>query len=435
MTRIVLLSLLIILFMETMLGFSLSLAPGLSVKNAFLYLLLMALAIRAAMAGEQSFSGLRRVHTYFVLLLIWATVSWAFTPGLNPWGLDYDMVGNFITLKGQLIDHYLFFLAFLYGVRSRDDALWITSALMLFVAMSNVVTLIDVFNMPNLGVIHERADGRVSGPLGESNQYATFLVLFLPGIVAATYRARGWRRWVWGAGMLASVAVLLLTTSRGALAGLLLGLVGTGWYLRRYLPKGQALKKVAVIFALAGVVTAVIGTQYSDLLFDRFVAKASLQDMQQVSSGRTENWTTALTAQAEHPTAYIWGMGWSTYKEMFAGRASHNSYLSFFFELGVIGLLLFVGLIAAFFKTARRAIAQAPPEARIELMVFVVGFMALLGAVFFVNLYRPWLFVWAYVGLMMRVAVGLMETAAEPEPSRPPPRVLQLGHRQGGSPA
>jgi O-antigen ligase len=434
MARNVLLGLLIILFTEITLDFNLSLAPGMSVKNAVLYAFVMVLAIRAAIGGGPASPGLTRVHLCFVLMLCCATLSWAFTPSLHRWPMDYDPAATLVNLKTLLIDHYLFFLAFLYGIRSRQDAVWVAAALMGFVAISNVITLIDVFNIPDLGIIHERADSRVSGPLGESNQYAAFLVLFLPGIVALAYRARGLRRVIYGIGMLASVAVLLLTTSRGAMVGLFCGLVGTGWYLRHYLPKGEALKKLLMLFALVVVVTAAIGVRYGDLFYDRFVGKADLENLEHSSSGRTENWTTALGTQADRPGAFIWGVGWNSYKLMFDDRASHNTYIGYLFELGVIGLMLFLALLASLFRVTRRAIALAPPEQRIELMLFTFGFISLLVSVFFVNLYKPWLFVWAYVGLMMRVATSVIAEAHAPDPASQPATALPLPGGQG-SPA
>ena len=434
MARHVLLGLLIILFIEITLDFNLSLAPGLSVKNAVLYALILLLAIRGAIGGGPASPGLAGVHLSFVLLLCCATLSWAFTPRLHSWPMDYDVAATLVSLKTLLIDHYLFLLAFLYGIRSREDAVWVAAALMGFVGLSNVITLMDVFNMPDLGIIHERADSRVSGPLGESNQYAAFLVLFLPGIVALAYRTRGWRRVLFVIGMLASVAVLLLTTSRGALVGLFIGLIATGWYLRHYLPKGEALKNLLKLAALAVVVTAAIGVRYGDLFYDRFVGKADLENLEHSSSGRTENWSTALGTQAEKPGAFVWGVGWSSYKLMFDNRASHNTYIGYLFELGAIGLVLFLALLAALFRVTRRAIGLAPPEQRIELMLFVFGFFSLLISVFFVNLYKPWLFVWAYVGLMMRVASSIIADARAPDPLNEPARALPVQGGQG-SPA
>jgi len=42
-------------------------------------------------------------------------------------------------------------------------------------------------------------------------------------------------------------------------------------------------------------------------------------------------------------------------------------------------------------------------------MGFVVGTTAVAVALFFVNLYSPWLYVWAYIGIVMRIAVNVTE--------------------------
>jgi len=53
----------------------------------------------------------------------------------------------------------------------------------------------------------------------------------------------------------------------------------------------------------------------------------------------------------------------------------------------------------------KEGIDMGNKSTRLDLMAFLLGFLSLLVALFFGNLYKPWLFVWAYTGLMMRVAV------------------------------
>jgi hypothetical protein len=43
------------------------------------------------------------------------------------------------------------------------------------------------------------------------------------------------------------------------------------------------------------------------------------------------------------------------------------------------------------------------------LISFAMGTTALAAAVFFVNLYTPWLFYWSYAGVVMRLAANALE--------------------------
>jgi hypothetical protein len=46
------------------------------------------------------------------------------------------------------------------------------------------------------------------------------------------------------------------------------------------------------------------------------------------------------------------------------------------------------------------------------LISFAIGTLALAIAVFFVNLYTPWLYYWAYAGVCMRLAANALEPQA-----------------------
>jgi hypothetical protein len=61
--------------------------------------------------------------------------------------------------------------------------------------------------------------------------------------------------------------------------------------------------------------------------------------------------------------------------------------------------------------TARDAVAVAEEQDRRHLLAFIFGIMALAVAAFFTNIFGPWLYVWIYVGAMMRIAVQVLESA------------------------
>jgi hypothetical protein len=60
-------------------------------------------------------------------------------------------------------------------------------------------------------------------------------------------------------------------------------------------------------------------------------------------------------------------------------------------------------------KVALSASRVADAALRPHLIGFVIGTTALAVALFFVNLFSPWLFVWAYIGIVMRIAVNTTE--------------------------
>jgi hypothetical protein len=61
--------------------------------------------------------------------------------------------------------------------------------------------------------------------------------------------------------------------------------------------------------------------------------------------------------------------------------------------------------------TARRAAGHAPEDIARHLIAFIFGIIGLSIAVFFTLLSYPWLYIWMYIGVTMRMAVIAMQTA------------------------
>lgn len=275
------------------------------------------------------------------------------------------------------------------------------------IVLGNVITLIDVYNIPDLGIIHERADGRVSGPLGQSNQYAAFLILFLPSLALASWRGVGLTRLFYILGLLASIAVLLLTTSRGAIIGLAGGIILGTLYLRSFIRPGQFMKTAMVVAILGALVLIAVSYQYSDLLYARFVDQTGAEDIRYISSGRTDIWIQTLSMQMENPVTFLIGYGWNTYDVLRDFRyATHSTYINYLFNLGIIGLGLFFILVGNVIRTTKKGVQNSDVLIQTQLIAFLFGFLSLLIHLFFVDLYKPWFFIWAYIGLMMRLAIG-----------------------------
>ena len=97
---------------------------------------------------------------------------------------------------------------------------------------------------------------------------------------------------------------------------------------------------------------------------------------------------------------------------------THNTYLKILFNLGAIGVSLYLVVLINILVSCRRMIPTAPPTVRSHLIAFFFGFVAMNISVFFVDLYKPWLYIWAYIGLVMRLGVSSMSawnTAGSPK--------------------
>ncbi|HSD74484.1 MAG TPA: O-antigen ligase family protein [Steroidobacteraceae bacterium] len=392
-----------------------SMGPGLSIKNAILYLIALVLMFRIAIERQRLQAV--PIQLFFAILIAYALVTWLLA-GLVIEYPGYDLIKSVIRLKSELIDHLIFFLVFYYGLRSTRDATTVLYALLLAALFANAMTVADVTGLYDVG-FQERDSGRSEGALGEPNQYAAFIILFLPGMIAALMLARGVWRLFWLGAVLVSAMALMMTVSRGAFLGLLVAALWGAWLYRHRLSPG---KVSAWLLAAAIVVTVAVSlSQYSALLEERLFTQTGSIDLSDASSGRVDIWSAALLRMIAAPVTLLTGYGWDVYRTMPFRYSPHNHYLGLWFNLGLPGLLAGAGLLASAVARARRASEVAERRPRAHLIGYVMGALAVCVAIFFVDLHRPWLDFWAYTGVMMRLAVSVTSEASERMPAATAP--------------
>jgi O-antigen ligase len=169
---------------------------------------------------------------------------------------------------------------------------------------------------------------------------------------------------------------LIYSFSRGSYIGFLVGVLFIGSFRSR-----KILLPLLIVFLIfwkslvpLSVVERVEGT---------FVEQGARSDIITVgelnleTAGRTELWDKALDYFFENP---LFGTGYNTYN-ILAGRDTHNSYLKFMAEQGIVGLFIYLWLYFLAFKSGWRLYRQADEELAKALgfgfMSAVVGSIAL----------------------------------------------------------
>lgn len=410
--RVLLAALVLFLMAAEIFSWDISLATGVSAKNGILYLIAMFLLFRMVVTRSSTLDA-SPIHASFVILIAYAIMTWLIA-GLFIEYPGYDLVDSGIRLKSGLIDYFVFFLVFYHGTRSTDDSVMVIKALLLAALFANAMTVADVAGVIDLG-FEERADGRAQGALGESNQYAAFISLFVPGMIAAMTLAGGVRRVFWLGAVLVSAVALIMTVSRGAFVGLLLAAIWGAWLYRHLLSARKVSAWITVAVVIATLALSVF--QYAELLQERIFAQTGSIDLSDASSGRIDIWRGALERMFAAPLTLLTGFGWDVYWSMPFRYSPHNHYLGLWFNLGIPGLACGVVALASAVRQAQRASLDAEPSLRPHLMGFVIGALAVCVAVFFVDLHQPWLYFWAYAGLATRLAVSATQPAAMPLPA------------------
>jgi len=395
-------------------GLGLSLGAGMSAKNLLVYIGAGWLLLQRAL-GRPVKAELQTIQISFMALIAYATVTMFIASEIIHYQ-GYDLSDSAKSLKVILIDPFVFFMVFFYGTRTIVDARSLLKMLLFVVSITNLFTIAKAGGIIDFGVPIMRVESdslsnvsRVAGVFGDANETGTMIACFLPVYVSLILSAKGFGKLFWVACMTFSAVVMFMTVSRGALVGLLLGTFWAAFLCRRYVSLRVAIKWGSAIFAITVVVALIAGRTYLEAYIDRFTG-ASLSSAADVSSGRSDIWVRSLVAMVNSPVSLITGFGWNTYNEgsvIGFFLAAHNHYLSLWFELGLIGVVIFLFIFYQLVTTALTTAAIADTPDRDLIIAFVFSFLILLVGIFFVLLYKSWMYLWPLIGLAMRYTVNV----------------------------
>jgi O-antigen ligase len=414
-----LLALLIFFFTTVdMFGWSLSLAPGLSVKNALLYLIMLSLASRYVVRGGFRLE-VPKVYFWYGLLIAYATLTCLIASTIIQYQ-SYDLLLSVIALKGNLIDGAIIFTLYLYGTRTYRDAEFLLKCALLAVGVANAIAIGNVAGLFQIGATPVGNEGnitsRVFGAFGHANETAALIVYLLPAYMAATLSAGGIVRVLCAFAGIASAALLVLTGSRsGVVAFVLAGVFGS--LLCRNLISWRRATGIAVALVVAGVaVLALVSLKFGDVLTQRMLEL--IVNPGHSGEDRTAIWIPLIDMMTASPVTLFTGFGWNVYSIMGFLYAPHNTYLQMWFELGIIGVVSYVMMLSQLTLTARRAAASTSGAPQAYLIAYVYGIVGLSIALFAGQLYSPLPYVWIYGGLSMRMAVLALQSAKPAPASR-----------------
>jgi O-antigen ligase len=342
-------------------------------------------------------SSIRRVRwvvvptTRFVIaFLIWIAVS---MPGAIVRGTSFEL------LFGNFIKTFLMFLIIAAGVRGIRDVERIAKV---YLASATIYATVIISRF-NLG----EGDSWRLGDLYyyDANDFATFVVTAMPIALYVIHRARASYQRV-----LATAALALLTVAfvRSGSRGGFLALLGVVVFVN------VAYRAIALRWRLTAtllVVVVLLGTA-SDRYWKQMGTITSDADYNRSDeTGRIKIWQRGIGYMLQYP---VFGVGAGNFNAAegrlspFAQRqqlgrgvkwsAAHNSYIQVGAELGIPGLVMFVGMIATAFVALRRSsrrggvarVSYAGPELTQAISAALIGFVV--GAIFLSLAYSEILF-------------------------------------------
>jgi len=430
--RYVLALLFILLMAGDVFGWNQSLAPGLSVKNAMIYIAGLMLATRLVFS--------RTTHLEFPRILIWmgvlvgyAMFTWL-AVGFVIHYKSYKIIAAGIDLKAMLIDYFVVFALCFFGIQTIADVKFVIKALLIGLTCANAIAIGDIAGLFQIGVTMVGTEGveagRAFGAFGHANETAALVICLLPAYVAVAISSRGIMRLFWIGAGLVSATMMLMTGSRGAFVGVTVGGIIAWFICRRLISVARTVPLLFGLAVLAVPVLMLVNMKFGAVLTDRVIEM--LQDPVTRSGDRSYIWLQGISRMMDHPVTLLTGFGWDSYSVMGFFFATHNYFLLLWFELGVVGVLSYLAIIRGAVVTARSAAEVAPVDLKGYLIAFIFGICFVQVAIFFSLLFKPWLYIWAYTGLTMRLAVMVTanaKQAARSAPTRAPASAAAAGRR------
>lgn len=337
--------LLLLLFSEALLG-PLLVDESRPDDSAFLRLIWLPIyAVVACFSLARFFTmanlAIRMPVTLFLIALVAASTFWSIDQGLTARRM----------LAIAMTTAFGIYLAARYNWREMLALFGVTWIILC------VGSFIISLGMPSIGVETEIHVGAWKGlwfqknALGAHMARATLLFAFLAITQPDTRKA-------WLFGLVLAVLLVLLSTSKTSLLGMLIGfgVLFIGWFMRR-----GPVSSLSMLWSMIAVATAltIIALTNPDFLFGLIGRDATL-------TGRTDIWAALFEVIDERPLlGYGYGSFWSPgsdpalyVKELtqWDVPTAHNGWLETWLSVGLVGLVLFA---VSFVLTLGRAFVTA----------------------------------------------------------------------------
>jgi O-antigen ligase len=297
--------------------------------------------VAAALAGILACLCSRRIrrpapaHYLAAAFVIWSALSYSWT--IAP-AMTTERTGSYVQLL---------LMIWLVWEFARDDERQL-SLVAAYVMGGWVASLSTLYNFvtgtgDNVGF----ADGRYAAEGANENELGITLAISLAmaGYLMARNKAP---RFLWFAYVPVCLLSLLLTGSRGSFIAVLIAVLVFPLTMGSYSSAEKKIGGIALILATA------IGLAFVPRTTWERIGTIGSEISQGTLTKRTDIWRAGMDVYRDHPFLGVGAgaYGPSVYKQLDIDYVAHNSYLSVLVELGVVGFILFLTLLAALMRSA-----------------------------------------------------------------------------------
>ena len=281
-----------------------------------------------------------------------------------------------------------------------------------------------------MNIVEDTNDYRLSGPVGDPNFYAQVMVVIaLLGVERLVHERRLLPKILAGAAAALGTLTVIFTFSRGATISLVLSLIIFFWIYRL-----KPVQLIAVLVLGIALLLFAPPTYYERVLTLKDILPSSEGQINvhadRAIQGRASENLTAWVMVLQHP---LMGVGLNNFASLYqeytkslglapsaSNRSPHNLYLEVAAEQGIVGLSIFLIMVALAFRsilTARRKFREAGMEDYANMITgFAIAFGGyMLSAVFVHAAYPRYFYLLLGIAYALPVIFQYTEISAEDE--------------------
>ena len=393
---------LFVFWAEQVLGLGFSQIKGLSFLNVSYYLLLVAWALK--IIKTRKLFEPNDVNKYLILMIFVVLVS-------IPIKILLDEIPNIRVMK-EIINAkswanplILFFI--LFNIID-DKSTWnnIQLGLVLFLLLTVFSTLLVTYGVVEIGRLSVHK-GRVAG-FGETNQYAAFLVLFIPLLFSFFLNQKNLLlKAISTFFLIITLMGLFVTGSRGGTLSFLFSIIVYLLILKRekMIRIATIISVVLTLLVVGGISYVVVPPNVKEGISTKFDTRGS-ENLDDYTSGRIGLFSNGIKLFIESP---IFGHGQQTYAPLSKLRGfelvgnSHNDYILYAVQYGSIGLVIFVMIFTKVFQHVWHHLNITTDSwSKYLYASYLAGFLGYAFSMLSVNMFAPRYLFWMYTATIYK---------------------------------
>jgi len=287
--------------------------------------------------------------------LFCTAIIFSFVRGVFYFGYYVDFVELLSQAKRWVTPCLIFYLAF-NALNNEESVKKVVKIIMVVVFIVGVMACVDYMNVGNVSSLEK---SRIGGISDQPNQLAGFFVYYMflyVGFFLTKFPSFG--AWGYLVPMLVTFRGIMVTFSRGGYLAFAFASLAVVFFKNKIL---FILVAACLVFVILNPVFLPEGIKYrlgQTVEQDIYSDDSMLEDSLEASSAnRIRIWKTGLAMIIDNP---IFGYGHGTfpsvatsYNPQLGAMDAHNSYITIAAEMGVPALLIFLLIIAVFFKETR----------------------------------------------------------------------------------